>query len=185
MSASANGAVSRRRWLMGGVGLAAAAGGAWLAWQQMQGATSNDAAIEAFWGLELTQADGQVLALSSLKGRPLLVNFWATWCPPCVRELPLINDFTQAQAAHGAHGIQVLGIAVDQAAAVSKWLARQPLSFTVALAGAGGVTLTRSLGNIQGGLPFTILFDAQGQVQQRKIGELSAQDLQQWAASAA
>ncbi len=94
----------------------------------------------------------------------------------------MINRFAQEQATRGAHAIQVLGIAVDQAAAVNKWLARQPLDFPVVLAGAGGVTLTRSLGNINGGLPFTILLDAKGKAQQRKIGELSQQDLEQWAA---
>ena len=76
----------------------------------------------------------------------------------------------------------MLGLAVDQAASVQRWLQRQPLSFPVALTGTGGVTLTRSLGNINGGLPFSLLFDGQGRLQQRKIGELSPQDLQQWAA---
>lgn len=173
--------VQRRRWLAGGVALAAAASGAWVAWQSSQSATGNDAAVDAFWALQLTQPDGSPLALSSLGGQPLLVNFWATWCPPCVRELPLINQFARQQAARGAQGIQVLAIAVDQAAAVQQWLARQPLQLRVALAGAGGVTLTRSLGNINGGLPFTLLFDAQGKVQARKIGELSEQDLRSWA----
>jgi thiol-disulfide isomerase/thioredoxin len=171
----------RRRWLLGGVAAAAVTGGAYVGWQQMVGQSGNDAAVQAFWDLQLTQPDGSALALASLQGQPLLVNFWATWCPPCVRELPMVNQFAQAQKARGAHAIQVLGIAVDQAAAVNKWLARQPLDFAVALAGAGGVTLTRTLGNINGGLPFTLLLDRQGKVQQRKIGELSQQDLDLWA----
>ncbi|MBQ0130671.1 MAG: TlpA family protein disulfide reductase [Comamonas sp.] len=172
--------VQRRRWLTGGVALAALGAGGWLAWKQAQGAPSNDEALQAFWALQLQQPDGSTLALETLRGRPLLVNFWATWCPPCVRELPMIDRFAQAQIAAGAQGIQVLGLAVDQAPAVQKWLARQPLSFPVALTGAGGVTLTRSLGNINGGLPFTLLLDQQGRVRQRKIGELSQQELQQW-----
>lgn len=174
----------RRRWLMGGVALAAAGSGAWFAWRQTQDMANNDEAVQAFWDLQLTRPDGSSLALSSLQGKPLLVNFWATWCPPCVREMPLINQFAQSQAARGAHAVQVLGIAVDQAANVNRWIARQPLAFPVVLAGAGGVSMTRTLGNISGGLPFTILFDAQGQVQQRKIGELSEQDLAQWASFA-
>lgn len=174
----------RRRWLIGGVALAAAASGAWVAWHETQDMAGNDAAVAAFWNLELAQPGGSTLALSSLRGRPLLVNFWATWCPPCVRELPMINQFAQRQSARGAQGIQVLAVAVDQAASVQKWLARQPLDLAVVLAGAGGVTLTRSLGNLQGGLPFTIMFDAQGRAQQRKIGELSQQDLDLWASLA-
>lgn len=174
-------AKERRRWLVGGVALAAAGSGAWLAWRQTQDVAGNDEAVQAFWNLELAQPDGGQLALSTLRGKPLLVNFWATWCPPCVRELPMINQFAQRQSGSAGQGIQVLAIAVDQAASVNKWLARQPLNLQMALAGAGGVTLTRSLGNINGGLPFTILLDAQGKAQARKIGELSQQDLDLWA----
>ena len=174
----------RRRWLAGGVALAAAAAGAWVAWEQTRDMSTNDEALQAFWDLQLMQPDGGQMALSSLRGKPVLVNFWATWCPPCVREMPLLNQFAQSQAARGAHAVQVLGIAVDQAANVNRWIARQPLAFPVVLAGAGGVSMTRTLGNISGGLPFTIVFDAQGQVQQRKIGELSEQDLAQWASFA-
>lgn len=174
----------RRRWLAGGVALAAAAAGAWVAWEQTRDMSTNDEALQAFWDLQLMQPDGGQMALSSLRGKPVLVNFWATWCPPCVREMPLINQFAQSQAERGTHAVQVLGIAVDQAANVNRWIARQPLAFPVVLAGAGGVSMTRTLGNISGGLPFTILFDAQGQVQQRKIGELSEQDLAQWASFA-
>lgn len=174
----------RRRWLAGGVALAAAAAGAWVAWEQTRDMSTNDEALQAFWDLQLMQPDGRQMALSSLRGKPVLVNFWATWCPPCVREMPLLNQFAQSQAARGMHAVQVLGIAVDQAANVNRWIARQPLAFPVVLAGAGGVSMTRTLGNISGGLPFTILFDAQGQVQQRKIGELSEQDLAQWASFA-
>lgn len=174
----------RRRWLATGVAVTAAAGGAAVLWQLSQGANRNDEAVKAFWALELPGVDGTVFRVAALQGQPLLVNFWATWCPPCIRELPLINGFAQAQAPRGAQAIRVLGVAVDQAAPVSRWLARNPLDFPVALAGAGGVGLTRSLGNLSGGLPFTLLLDARGRVQQRKMGELSEQDLAQWASFA-
>ncbi|MFM8638500.1 MAG: TlpA disulfide reductase family protein, partial [Betaproteobacteria bacterium] len=85
---------------------------------------------------------------SSLKGRPLLVNFWATWCPPCVREMPLLDNFYQQNKATG---LQILGIAIDGASPVQAFLARSPVAFTLALAGADGSALARTLGNTGGG----------------------------------
>jgi len=172
----------RRRGLTAGVAVGALAAGAGLAWWRFSPQPMLTGAEAAFWASQFEGPSGELVRLVDWQGKPLLVNFWATWCPPCLRELPLINQFAQGQAARGAHAVRVLGIAVDQVAAVNKWLARQPLSFPVALAGAGGVTLTRSLGNINGGLPFTILLDGKGHVQARKIGELSEKELQQWAA---
>ena len=165
----------RRRWLVAGVaGGAAVAGAGWAWWRSSAAPSPNAAAEQAFWALQLQTPEGAPLALQQFAGKPLLVNFWATWCPPCVRELPLLSRFAQEQPQ-----AQLLGLAVDQAAPVQKFLARQPLAFPVAMAGAGGSTL----GNVTGGLPFSILFDTRGNVKQRKIGELSSADLQQWAQS--
>ncbi|MDH1703176.1 TlpA family protein disulfide reductase [Comamonas terrigena] len=169
----------RRRWLVAGVaGGAAVAGAGWAWWRSSAAPSPNAVAEQAFWALQLQTPEGAPLALQQFAGKPLLVNFWATWCPPCVRELPLLSRFAQEQPQ-----VQLLGLAVDQAAPVQKFLARQPLAFPVAMAGAGGSTLTRTLGNVTGGLPFSILFDTRGNVKQRKIGELSSADLQQWAQS--
>lgn len=178
MSAHPPMSVARRRWLAGGVALTAAAGGAWLAWEQTRSTTSNDAALEAFWQLQLQQPEGGVLSLASLRGQPLLVNFWATWCPPCVEELPLLNAFYREQSGKGW---QVLGLAVDQPAAVRRFLDKLPLAFPVGMAGLAGTELARSLGNPSGGLPYSVVFDRQGQVTHRKIGKLSAAELAQWA----
>ncbi|MDR2325709.1 MAG: TlpA family protein disulfide reductase [Acidovorax sp.] len=165
-----------RRKLVTGVAAAAALSGAGWAWWRSQKPSPNDVALQAFWALQLQTPDGAPLALQQFAGKPLLVNFWATWCPPCVRELPMLSAFAQQQP-----GLQLLGLAVDQAAPVQKFLARQPLAFPVAMAGAGGSGLTRSLGNVQGGLPFSMLLNADGNVKQRKMGELSEADLQAWA----
>jgi hypothetical protein len=88
----------------------------------------------------------------------------------------MLSEFAAQQ---GAKGIQVVGLAVDKSEAVLRFLQRQP-QFPVAIAMQGGLGLSRSLGNLQGGLPFTVLFDAKGQVRQRKIGELSSEDLTDW-----
>jgi thiol-disulfide isomerase/thioredoxin len=117
------------------------------------------------------------LALVTLRGRPLLVNFWATWCPPCIEELPLLSSFFQQNRAKGW---QVLGIAVDQPDAVNRFLARSPVSFAVAMAGMAGLELSKSLGNLSGGLPFTVVLTADGEVAHRKIGRVTEADLSAW-----
>ena len=115
--------------------------------------------------------------MRSMAGGPLLINFWATWCPPCVEELPLLNRFYEE---HRRNGWQVLGLAVDQPAAVEAFLRRAPVAFTVAMAGMSGIELSKTLGNIGGGLPFTAIFGSGGQVLHRKMGRVTALDLQQW-----
>ena len=115
-----------------------------------QGLAGSGLATSKFWELAFETPTGQSIAMVSLKGKPLLINFWATWCPPCVEELPLINRFYQENSNNGW---QVLGLAVDQKSAVNGFLAKMPLNFPVALAGMSGVELSKSLGNLSGGLP--------------------------------
>ncbi len=169
----------RRRWLFAGVAGAAAAAGFGLAWRN--GHVGNGAAgvEQALWDLTFSTPQGGTLAMRSLQGKPLLLNFWATWCAPCVEEMPLLDRF---YAENRANGWQVLGLAVDQAGPVTRFLARMPMQFPIALAGFPGIDLSRKLGNTGGGLPFSVLLDGSSRIRQRKIGQLSAQDLQQWQA---
>jgi thiol-disulfide isomerase/thioredoxin len=132
---------------------------------------------QQLWGLEFDTPAGTRLTMQGLRGRPLLINFWATWCPPCVEELPLLDAFYRENADKGW---QVLGIAVDKLAPVQSFLTRQPLAFPVVLAGMEGLNLSKNLGNQAGGLPFSVLFGADGSVLHRKIGKLSEQDLKLW-----
>ncbi|MDH4481907.1 MAG: TlpA disulfide reductase family protein [Rhodoferax sp.] len=132
------------------------------------------AAVPDFWDLKWRTPSGGALSMQSLQGRPLLINFWATWCPPCVEELPLINAFFQQNQANGW---QVLGLAVDKPALVLSFLARNPLAFPVAMAGFGGTELSKALGNLSGGLPFSVTLNAKGGIIQRKMGQLDANDL--------
>ncbi|MDR7150223.1 thiol-disulfide isomerase/thioredoxin [Hydrogenophaga palleronii] len=169
----------RRRYLLtAAVGVGALGAGAGVAWWRFHPAAVASDAEVAFWGAQFDGPSGETVRLADWRGRPLLVNFWATWCPPCVEELPLLNAFHANQAAKGW---QVLGLAVDQAGAVRKFLQQLPLSFPVGMAGFAGTELSRSLGNLTGGLPFTVVFDEAGQVAHRKIGQVSQADLKLWA----
>lgn len=170
----------RRRWLYGAAAAVVAAGGAgWAALAWRQGQTSAAAVPAGLWQQSFPTPEGGVLDLQALRGQPLVLNFWATWCPPCVAELPLLSSFSRENAANGW---QVLGIAVDQAAAVRAFLGRVPVAFPVALAPQGGIALSRSLGNLAGGLPFTVVFGADGQVRHRKMGQITPQNLKDWIA---
>ena len=110
-------------------------------------------------------------------GKVYVVEFWATWCPPCIAELPLLDGFYRENASKNW---KVLGIAVDQLASVKGFLERSPVTFPVAMAGQGGIELARSLGNLHGGLPFSVLFGADGRILHRKMGQVTDGDLRAW-----
>ena len=180
----------RRRQMAGmaAIALGAAAAGAWWRIRGLESPPSGGAALPQpgaqapaaagdFWSHTVERPDGSPLALARFRGRPLLVNFWATWCPPCIREMPLIDNFARSQ---GASGWQVLGLAIDKREAVADFLRKQPVSYAIGLAGFEGSQWSRDLGNATGALPFTVVFDAQGQVRQRKLGEVSAAELAAW-----
>lgn len=173
--------MKRRSWFYAGAALGAASLGAVSAWwlHRPGGLAAARLASDPFWGASLDTLDGGRLALASFHGKPLLVNFWATWCPPCIEELPLLEAFYQT---HRSRGWQMLGIAIDQPSAVRNWLQRSPLSFPIVLAGLEGSQMSQQLGNAAGGLPFSVLFSASGETLERKLGQLSKSDLQRWAA---
>lgn len=170
-----------------GVGLAAAAAGIAVAWWRNRAAgppagaaidLDSAAVADDVWSLRLARPEGGEFMMASLRGRPALLNFWATWCPPCVREMPEIDRFAKR---FGPNGWQVVGIAVDQAQPVRDYLARNPVVYPIALAGFDGVALSRRLGNEAGGLPFTVAIDARGKVARRHIGETHFEALAAWA----
>ena len=128
----------------------------------------------SFFRQAFTATNGQTVEMSHFLGQPLLLNFWATWCPPCVEELPLLNQFYQD---HKANGWQVLGVAVDRLDAVQRFLKSMPLSFPVVISSVDGFELSRSLGNTVSALPFSVVFDKDGQVVFRVTGPVSEQYL--------
>lgn len=114
----------------------------------------------------------------------LIINFWGTWCPPCVRELPLLQKFSQQ---HLAKNIQVMGIAFEDAAVIQKFLleqkATQNLAISYPLFRQIDFSLMQTLSN--GGqtyFPYTLLINSDGQIIERHIGELNADILNKWAA---
>ena len=171
----------RRRWLQLGVGAAAAVAGMAGAWWKLRPHDMADGSLDHFWGLVFDTPAGAQLAMSEMRGKPVIINFWATWCPPCIEELPLLNSFYKQNSANGW---QVIGVAVDQPSAVRAYLKKLPLDFPVVMAGLEGTELGRSMGNAAGGLPFSVVVSAKGTVIARKMGQIHADDLQKWSADA-
>lgn len=173
----------RRTVIAGAVGVVAAAAGLGLAWWQqppdaLEVGDAGDAEVQRkFWASIFASPSGAPLAMQSLRGKPLLLNFWATWCPPCIEEFPLIDGFFKKNAANGW---QVLGLAIDKPASVQEFLRKMPVSFPVVVTDSAGTELGRDLGNLTGGLPFSVAFGASGQVLQRKMGKLTQADLNAW-----
>ena len=167
--------MKRRSLIIGGAGAAAAVAGVGGAlWQSQHAELQPDA---SFWALRFERPEGGELAVAALRGKPFLLNFWATWCAPCVTEMPLLDKFHQA---HLSRGWQVVGLAVDSPTPVRSFLARRAMSFPIGLAGMDGVELARGLGNGTGALPFSVLFDGAGQALAHKLGALHPEDLDDW-----
>ena len=176
-STSEEHAVSRRHWILAGLGVTAGLAGAMVAWQKFQPHAVMDEAIQNFWSQEFEKPEGGTLFMKALLGKPLLINFWATWCPPCIEELPLIDAFFNQNKSKS---FQVVGLAVDQPSMVRRYLSQRPLSFPVGLAGFNGTELGKTLGNSQSVLPFSVIFDAKGRLLAQKAGKLDQSDLEAW-----
>ena len=131
---------SRRGFLYAGVAAAATLAGAGLAWRKWTPDVGHDDSAAALWPLSFESPSGPKLEMQSLRGNPLLLNFWATWCPPCVEEMPMLDAFFRE--TRGKRW-QVVGLAIDQPSAVRAFLARTPVSYPIGLAGLGGSELRR------------------------------------------
>jgi thiol-disulfide isomerase/thioredoxin len=166
-----------RRHLIWGAGAAAVVAGVGVALWRFEPQKVADVVQHPFWRQQFETPGGEALNMASFRGKPLLLNFWATWCPPCIEELPLIDAFWRKNTANGH---QVVALAIDQPSAVRKFLSKQALGFPVGLAGLEGTQLAKSLGNSVGGLPFTVFFKADGSIWRQKMGQLTVDDLTQW-----
>jgi thiol-disulfide isomerase/thioredoxin len=168
---------SRRRALLyaGAAGAAAIAGAGLGIWKWRESDSRN--VDPSLWAATFDSPAGGSLALQAFRGKPLLLNFWATWCPPCVDEMPLLDAFFRQNVSKQW---QVVGLAIDQPSAVRKFLEKTPVSYPIGLAGFGGTELSKTLGNESGGLPFTVVVSASGEVVQRRMGRVTPADLSRW-----
>ncbi len=123
--------------------------------------------------LELTDSVGKRRRLSEWSGKPVLINFWATWCGPCREEMPLLDR------SRGKVGVEVVGIAVDDPAAVKDFLADNPVGYPILLASDDGKA-ELMFGDTRGVLPFSVLIGKDGKLLAQRAGSFSPDMLKTW-----
>ncbi len=129
--------------------------------------------------LVLSGLDGKPIALpSAFAGRLLVVNIWASWCAPCVKEMPELQRFATQQ---GANGVQVVGIALDDPSAVAAFLAKLPVSYPIVLDTPGPADAGVRFGNPKGVLPYSILVSDDGRLLKQRIGPFADGEIRSWA----
>jgi thiol-disulfide isomerase/thioredoxin len=121
---------------------------------------------------ELADRDGKPRKLGEWSGRPLMVNYWATWCGPCRREIPLLNDL---RSQYQAQKLEIVGIAVDFRDDVLKYAQENPLSYPLLIGEEDGLAAVQAMG-MQPAFPFTVFADSQQRIVALKVGELHRDD---------
>jgi thiol-disulfide isomerase/thioredoxin len=162
------------------ISLLALAAGLGASWLDRQAAPTAEPAVQTLWVQQWPGPDGQPKSLETLRGQITVVNFWATWCAPCVEEMPALSAlYQQIQQASGAPRprVEFIGVAIDRADQVAEFARRSPVSYPLVVAGAAGSELGRALGNEAGALPFTAVIDSNGRVVERTLGIVNLEKL--------
>ena len=163
--------------IFGGGALAAAAAGVGLQVLRRSGEQHPEAAaIGRLWTWPLQDLQGGPSPLERWRGKPLVVNFWATWCEPCRTETPLL---VKIQQKYAANGLQMIGISLDSAAKVTEFAAEFKIPYPLLIASLDAIEITRDLGNKAAGLPYTVVLNRQGKVLARHLGGISEEQLEQ------
>jgi thiol-disulfide isomerase/thioredoxin len=131
-------------------------------------------AVSKLYAQSLNDLSGKPQALAQWKGKPLLVNFWASWCAPCVQEMPELSELA---AKDGGKHVNVIGIGIDSPANLAQFASKIKIAYPLYVGGMGGTDLARELGNAKGGLPYTVLIGADGQVRKTYLGRLKFDQL--------
>jgi thiol-disulfide isomerase/thioredoxin len=169
--------MNRRHWLgLGALALGFGGFGAWVGSRRYAVDSADVAAVDLLYGLTLPDVAGSPIALRQWRGEPLLVNFWATWCPPCVEEMPELSDF---DAEFRPRGLRIVGIGIDSADNIREFSVKTPMSYPLLVAGTSGVELVRRFGNTAGALPFSVLIDRNGRITWRMLGRFKTAALRE------
>lgn len=155
-------------------GAAALGAGVYVGQRYWRATPPLPAASATLFALTLPDSHGQTQALAQWRSKPLVVNFWAPWCAPCVEEMP---ELQQLRTEFLPRGVEVIGLGIDKADAITQFQQRIKTTYPLLVAGTAGLELAQQFGNEVGGLPFTLVLDANGAVRYQHTGRISVTKL--------
>lgn len=164
----------RNVFLYGAIALFFAAVGIYFGTKHHTPAEPESPAVANFFAQQLEDSNGKIQPLSQWQGKTLIINFWATWCAPCVEEMP---ELTELQTELLPKNIQILGVGIDSANNIREFAAKYKITYPLYIAGINGSELSRQFGNQAGGLPFTVIIGPKGDVKKTYLGRLKMDQL--------
>lgn len=179
--------LSRSNWLILGLAVLAATAG-YVAERSLRPSPENTATEQPSApagplvgqlapALSLPDLEGKPQALEQYRGKRVLLNFWATWCVPCLKEMPALD---RAQANFAEHGGIVVGIAMDEPTRVQAFLTEHPVSYTNLIGQIASPSTSQLFGNAAQVLPYSVLIDTDGRILASHAGILSDSQLHAW-----
>lgn len=166
--------MKRKILVWGGLALMFVALGVFVGMQRWQPSAPDSQAGQQLFSQDFPTLYGERQPMSIYRGKPLVVNFWATWCSPCVEEMPELEELQhELKDQHK----QIIGLGVDSAEKMKDFAESHRITYPLYVVGVPGIEISRLFGNKAGGLPFTVLIDAQGTTRKTYIGRLDMQEL--------
>jgi len=167
--------VNRRQWIMiGGISLLALLAGVFSSQWISQTGLASDPSIKAFFANPWQMPDGKPANSENWRGKVLVVNFWASWCPPCVEEMPALDRIAQEYVSKN---VLIVGIGIDSPSNIREFLQKTPVSYPIVLGRLEGSNLSKQMGNTQGALPYTVVINSKGKSIYTKLGKISEEEL--------
>jgi thiol-disulfide isomerase/thioredoxin len=167
--------MNRRQWIsIIGISLVALAAGVLTSQWIYRAGLADDPAIKAFFANPWQTPDGKSVDTKEWRGKVLVVNFWASWCPPCVEEMPTLDKL---QAEFKTQNVLFVGIGIDSPSNIRQFLEKTPVSYPIVIGGLEGSNISKQMGNAQGALPYTVIINTQGKATSSKLGKISEEEL--------
>jgi len=167
--------MNRRQWIMiSGISLLALLAGIFSSQWISKTGLASDPSIKAFFANSWQTPDGKTANSENWREKVLVVNFWASWCPPCVEEMPTLDKIAQE---YSAKNVLIVGIGIDSPSNIREFLQKTPVSYPIVIGGLEGSNLSKQMGNAQGALPYTVVINPKGKSIYTKLGKITEDEL--------